>query len=33
MSNTKCLAGFNVKDEVSPWVEAFVNAKKWIENK
>lgn len=20
------------KDEVSPWLEAFVNAKKWIEN-
>ncbi|RYZ80197.1 MAG: phosphoribosylformylglycinamidine synthase, partial [Proteobacteria bacterium] len=23
----------NRKDEVSPWVEAFVNARKWIENK
>jgi phosphoribosylformylglycinamidine synthase len=22
-----------VKDEVSPWLEAFVNARKWIENK
>ena len=21
------------KDEVSPWIEAFVNAKKWVENK
>jgi phosphoribosylformylglycinamidine synthase len=21
------------KDEVSPWLEAFVNARKWIENK
>jgi phosphoribosylformylglycinamidine synthase len=20
------------KDEVSPWLEAFVNARKWIEN-
>ncbi len=23
----------NRKDEVSPWIEAFVNARKWIENK
>ena len=21
------------KDEVSPWINAFINAKKWIENK
>jgi phosphoribosylformylglycinamidine synthase len=21
------------KDDVSPWLEAFVNARKWIENK
>ena len=20
-------------DEITPWIEAFVNAKKWIENK
>lgn len=23
----------NRKDEVSPWIEAFVKARKWIENK
>jgi phosphoribosylformylglycinamidine synthase len=22
----------NKKDEVTPWIEAFVNARKWIEN-
>ena len=22
-----------VEDEVSPWIEAFVNARKWVENK
>jgi phosphoribosylformylglycinamidine synthase len=23
----------NQKDDVSPWLEAFVNARKWIDNK
>jgi phosphoribosylformylglycinamidine synthase len=23
----------HLNDEVTPWIEAFVNARKWIENK